>query len=152
MKKTTIALVVIICIAMIAISAVVLINLFIDSQASQLTARLNTADLPTSLLDANADIIFSPLGCRRYSIGDEWIRLFVYSDSASAQADASRLGPSGSPYIGVWGFTAISWAKDPHFYIEDNIIIFYGGSNSTLLSGFENLFGPQFAGYSSHSN
>jgi len=148
MKKRRIVLIAILGITLIAISAVVGSSFFVDSQASQLTARLSKAGLKTTLLDANRDVFFIPLGARRYSIVDEWIRIFVYPSSACARADASRMDSSGSTYNEIGYSVQLSWAKSgPHFYIDGNLIIFYGGSNSILLNTFETLFGPQFAGY-----
>jgi hypothetical protein len=153
MKRTYVSLVIVIAVVVIGIGVYLSItNLFVDSQVSQFANRLNSSGLSTTMMGSSSDDILSPLGCRRILVDGEWVSVFVYSDSFSAEADALRLSSNGSCYKGggFLGFataTCVDWVDFAHFYMNQNIIVLYVGHNSTLQNALQNILGPQFAGY-----
>jgi len=70
------------------------------------------------------------------------VQVFVYSDEASAQADADTVDPEGSAI----GTSMVTWIAPPHFYKSGALIVLYVGTDGEVMSLLESVLGNQFAG------
>jgi len=75
------------------------------------------------------------------------IQIYAYPTSELASEDISRLDESGCSYSASIGSnTYISWVDTPHFYLIDNVIILYVGSNSDICDVISGICGKQVKG------
>ena len=75
-------------------------------------------------------------------VDGETIQVFTYASSEDAQADAELVSGTGSPI----GTTMVSWVEPPHFYLRDNLLVLYVGSNGAVVDRLQAVMGSQFAG------
>ena len=80
----------------------------------------------------------------------EVIQIYAYPTSELAAEDITRLDEAGSTYsilIGTQNMkTCIDWVDMPHFYLIDNAIILYVGSNSDVCNALIDVCGKQVKG------
>jgi hypothetical protein len=80
------------------------------------------------------------------------IQLYAYPTAKSAAEDISRLSDEGFSYTNINGSqsqtTCISWVDNPHFYLEDNAIVLYVGSNKDICALLSGICGAQVKGMS----
>ena len=82
-------------------------------------SKVTSADI-APLLDARTEFLHTPQICNF----------------------ARELEPGG----GSIGTSMVTWMDTPHFYKAGHIIVFYVGSDTTILGLLEQMPGPQFAG------
>jgi hypothetical protein len=70
------------------------------------------------------------------------LQLFEYGSASAASSDAKRINLDGSGTA----TTKISWVGPPHFFLKGRVMALYVGSDPAVLSLFQSLMGPQFAG------
>jgi len=70
------------------------------------------------------------------------VQVFEYESAEAMENDASQVAPDG----GSVGTSMMMWMDTPHFYKSGRVIVLYVGSDETVLSLLERVFGPQFAG------
>ncbi len=86
---------------------------------------------------------FPVLGQAIYLNSLEKIYIFEFKDLAQAEQEARKVD-SQAKYIGDSG--SIGWISTPHFYKKGNIIVEYVGTEKAVITGLQELYGPQFAG------
>lgn len=69
------------------------------------------------------------------------LQSYHYTDPATAEADADRIGPEGAPRT-----AQVDWTGPPHFFREERVLVLYVGNDPAVLSLLIELLGPQFAG------
>ncbi len=74
-------------------------------------------------------------------IYDEDVQVFEYPTLGAAENDLSLVTPDGQ-----FQTVQVVWVGTVHFYHADRLIVVYVGENDDIISTFEDLFGPQFAG------
>jgi len=77
---------------------------------------------------------------------DGRITIYEYESFAQAQADADCIDKSGSAVMLETQTHYIEWKSAPHFYLDNNLIIQYVGTDKDVLDLLTSLFGTQFAG------
>jgi hypothetical protein len=95
-------------------------------------------------LEEKGDIrqsFFSVQG-RVIGLDGEDVQVFEYRSVEAAQADATKVSPSGSAVRTVM----VTWLGPPHFYRRERIIALYVGDTSSVKQALESVLGLQFAG------
>jgi hypothetical protein len=69
------------------------------------------------------------------------VQVFEYASATQADADASKVSPTGSPI----GQSQVSWMDTPHFYKRDRVIVLYVGHSADVLRTLESVLGEPFA-------
>ena len=59
----------------------------------------------------------------------------------AAEADASQIGPDGTPRTMM-----LTWVAPPHCFRKARVIVLYGGDDAAVLTLLSAALGPQFAG------
>lgn len=74
------------------------------------------------------------------------VQLYEYADAAAAATEAAYVSPdAGTISVGNAAY-APGWIGTPHFYLAGRLIVQYIGDDATVITLFESLLGPQFAG------
>lgn len=74
---------------------------------------------------------------------DKLISIYVYETTDDAQADAKSVNQDGYSTDSI---VCIDWISTPHFFLCDNLILQYTGTDKTILAILTDLCGEQFAG------
>ena len=79
-------------------------------------------------------------------VSDGRITIYEYDNSAQAQVDVYSIDDSGSEVVLENETHYVEWKSIPHFYLYNNLIIQYIGTDRDILNLLTNLCGNQFAG------
>ena len=96
----------------------------------------------------DADPIFLS-GTRRVITfeGEEFsLNVFIYPDNNEAALEAACFSLDGQKFDTNDKGVDITWNDNPHLYLYGRIIVLYVGSDATVITLCETLFGEQFAG------
>lgn len=74
---------------------------------------------------------------------DKLVSIYSYETADDAQADAKRINQDGCSTDVI---TCIDWVSTPHFFLYDNLILQYTGTDGSILAILTDLCGEQFAG------
>lgn len=81
---------------------------------------------------------------------DTQVVIYEYDDPEKAKADADCIDKSGTKIQFTNGEEGtdvnVDWISIPHYYLYDNLIVEYIGTEESILSALENTCGPYFAG------
>jgi len=81
---------------------------------------------------------------------EENVQLYIYPTVALASDDLDRVSDDGFSYNITNGIqneaVCISWVDHPHFYIKDNTIVLYVGSNNNICNILCDICGEQVKG------
>ena len=113
----------------------------VEDQASLITA-LHSTGATAEIVDTISQPFFTPEGVFVTINGEENIQVFEYENAQTMESEASQVAPDG----GSVGTSMMMWVDAPHFYKSGRIIVFYIGSNPTILNLLDEVLGPQFAG------
>lgn len=67
------------------------------------------------------------------------VQVFQYPDTASRQLDSANISTDGT----VIGTTQITWGNQPHFWVKDNLIVLYVGSDQGVVDQISSVIGNQ---------
>ena len=88
-----------------------------------------------------------------YLNGDEvpQLQLYIYQTADGAVAEASCISDDGSHFQrsneqGETESTIVEWVAAPHFFLYQNVIVQYIGTDENILAALQNLCGEQIAG------
>lgn len=88
-----------------------------------------------------------------YLNGDEvpQVQIYVYQDADGAVADTSCISADGfhfqrSNEQGEAESAIVDWVAAPHFFLYQNVIVQYIGTDENILAALQNLCGEQIAG------
>lgn len=88
-----------------------------------------------------------------YLNGDEvpQLQLYIYQTADEAVAEASCISDDGSHFQrsneqGETESTIVEWVAAPHFFLYQNVIVQYIGTDENILAALQNLCGEQIAG------
>lgn len=84
---------------------------------------------------------FFSVAAQRLAVNGDDVQVFAYGESPSADADAARVSPTGTPI----GQSQVTWMDVPHFYKHDRLIVLYVGHSASVLSVLQSVLGPPFA-------
>jgi hypothetical protein len=86
----------------------------------------------------------------RLSVNSSDVDVFEYRTTLGASLDASRISSDGSTIRGGFGpfgsAVVVDFTAAPHWFHDGRIIVLYVGQNAALLTLFQDVLGPQFAG------
>jgi hypothetical protein len=85
---------------------------------------------------------FFPVTGKLMQVHGEDVQVFQFADAAVADAQASRISPTGSAV----GTTKIHWIGSPHFYKAGKLLVLYVGENAQVLKALQAALGRQLAG------
>lgn len=85
---------------------------------------------------------FFSVPATRLVVNGENASVFEYRDDPSAEADAAKVHPSGTPI----GSAQITWIAPPRFYRSTRLIVIYAGGSEDVATRFETVLGRPFAG------
>ena len=71
------------------------------------------------------------------------VSIYSYETADDAQADAKGVSQDG---YSTTNAVCIDWISTPHFFLYDNLILQYTGTDKTILAILTDLCGEQFAG------
>lgn len=108
---------------------------------ASLVASLRAAGVAVSPGKVLRQPFFSVAG-RTIRVHSEDVQVFEYADAALAEAQASRISPTGTTV----GTTKVHWIGPPHFYKAGKLLVLYVGDNDKVLRALGAALGPQFAG------
>jgi hypothetical protein len=108
---------------------------------ASLVASLRAAGARVSPGQAVAQPFFSVPG-KTIRVHGEDVQVFEYTDAALAEAQASRISPTGSTV----GTTKVHWMGPPHFYRKGKLLVLYVGGDDQVLKALQAALGRQFAG------
>lgn len=93
---------------------------------------------PGTLLRLSGGDLQAPTDVQSYNYDDTDLGT---DGMQAAEADASQLGPDGSPPTMM-----ITWVAPPHFFRKDRVIVLYTGTDQAVITVLTEALGPQFAG------
>ncbi|HVW66813.1 MAG TPA: hypothetical protein VHA78_03715 [Candidatus Peribacteraceae bacterium] len=111
---------------------------------SDLVAQLNAQGINATLGTNRVQQPFFSGNGQEVQVNGETIQIYQYSNAASAQSDANTISNDGMSVNG----TQVSWAGPPHFFLKDNLLVLYVGSNPQMLNTLQSALGVQLAGAS----
>lgn len=108
---------------------------------ASLVASLRAAGAPVSPGQAVRQPFFSVPG-KTIRVHGEDVQVFEFADAARAEAQASRVSPTGTTV----GTTKVHWIGPPHFYRKGKLLVLYVGGDDRVLKALDASLGRQFAG------
>lgn len=98
-------------------------------------------DVDTSQNVENPPKLFA-FDVKRILVGEDVLQIVEYDSKESMERDAAMIRPDGSnlPYA------LVDWVSYPHFFKKDKLIVYYVGTNETMIAFLTEVFGEQFAG------
>jgi hypothetical protein len=84
---------------------------------------------------------FFSVAAQRILVNGADVQVFEYANAPRADADASKISPTGSPI----GQSQISWMDTPSFYKRDRLIVLYVGHSVDVMKLLESVVGQPFA-------
>lgn len=75
-------------------------------------------------------------------LNGQQVLVFEYSDDDAAEEDADRIATDGLAIDGQ----AVTWPGEPHFYMQDHLLVLYIGNDENTLDTLEDALGGQIAG------
>lgn len=115
-------------------------NASVEDKASLISA-LESAKATVETGDPVSQAFFSPEGSIIKVNGAD-VQIFEYPNAEAMENEATQVASDG----GSIGTNMVMWMDAPHFYKSGRIIVLYVGSDEAVLSLFEQVLGPQFAG------
>lgn len=85
---------------------------------------------------------FFSVNAHRIVVNGDSVSVFEYPDTASMNADAVKVHPSGTPI----GGTQITWVAPPRFYKGAQVIVIYTGQRDDVAAVLAAVLGSPFAG------
>lgn len=81
-------------------------------------------------------------------VNGEVVEVYAYGSARQADVDAAGISPDGQRMAeGVGGDQTTVTVNSPfHFYKKDRLIVYYGGTNSTVINLLQAALGPPIAG------
>jgi hypothetical protein len=76
------------------------------------------------------------------SLNGTEIQFFEYADAESAMEESKLIASDG----GSVGTTMMTWIDVPHFYLKEQAIVLYVGSDENTTGLLADVLGPQIAG------
>ena len=76
------------------------------------------------------------------SINNEEVQVYEYESYDKALLVSHQIAPDGYTINNI----VYDWEIPPHFFQKDNVLVFYLGSNSTVITALFEALGPQIAG------
>lgn len=89
-----------------------------------------------------AATLFEGANGQTYLINDNELQVYEFDSPAAAASAAATISPDG----GMINNAAVRWAGAPYFFLQDNYIILYVGSDFGMFEMLRGSFGTAFAG------